>query len=155
VTCSAGALCLERVRPDVAHAYSMAYQIDRAGLTAFETPLLDYVITYGRGEDFARQMMPDAAFRWDDALTQEQEIDVWARMQEYLDTTYQDYPGYRNVDRFLYGEPDSDRYPLWGGAYIGGRIVRAYRERHPDISVADLSVLDSKALLADSGYAPG
>jgi len=155
VTCAAGALCLERVRPDVAHAYSMAYQMDRAGVTALETSLLAYAILYGRGEDFVRQMMPDATFRWDGALTPEQEIDVWARMQEYLDTTYQVYPGYRNVDRFLYGEPGNDRYPVWAGAYIGGRIVRAYRERHPDISVAELAVLDPKTLLAESGYTPG
>ncbi len=155
LTCSAGSICLERVGPEVAHAYSMAYQIDRAGLTAFEMPLLAYVVAYGRGEDFARQLMPETTFRWDGALTPEQEIDLWTRMQEYLETTYQDYPGYRNMDPFLYGEPNSDRYPRFGGQYIGSRIVRAYRLQHPDISAAELATLPPKTLLADSGYSPG
>ena len=155
ITCSAGSICLERAGWEVVYAYSVAYQMSLAGLTAFETPLLAYIIYAGRAEDFVRQMMPDATFRWDDALTPEQEIDVWARMQAYLDTTYQDYPGYRNVDRFIYGQPGSDRYPRWGGLYIGSRIVRAYRERHPDISAADLAALSPEDVLAASGYSPG
>jgi hypothetical protein len=155
ISCAAGPTCLDKIGQEVAHGYASAYQIGQSGLTGVEIPLLAFAITSGRADDFARQLFPGAVFPWTDALTPEQEVDVWSRMQEYLATTYSDYPGYRNMDRFLYGGANSTRYPRFGGLYIGGRIAAAYRARHPDAAPADLMALTPETLLAESGYAPG
>ncbi|MBN1679760.1 MAG: hypothetical protein JW966_05675 [Anaerolineae bacterium] len=154
IACSAGSLCLDYLPDKLAFFYSYAYQVGQTGWIGGETPLLGFAVYFGRGTDFARQINPDAVFAWDDALTPEKEADVWSRMQEFLLTTYQDWPEYRNVNRFMYGDQDQDRFPAWGGAYIGTQIVSAYRERHPDVSLVELAALPPDILLADSGYTP-
>jgi hypothetical protein len=153
--CSAGESCLEPLRSRIAGGYGYAYQIEQVGLTGAEIPLLGWAVYQGRADDLALRLFPDASFPWTDALTPEQEATVWEAMQEYLQTTYSDYPGYRNVDRFLYGYGGQERFPPWGGIYIGEQIVAAYRASHPDVTPAELMALDLETLLAGSGYAPG
>jgi hypothetical protein len=153
--CQDSARCGTQVEADLAYAYATAYQFVSAGRLGDDIPLLSWVVTFGRSAVFAHQLVPDATFQWDTDMTPEVEADVWARMQEYLNTTYNDYPGYRNVDYFLYGRDGRlDQYPRFGGFYIGERIVRAYQESHPNVSFADLMALDASTLVADSGYTP-
>jgi uncharacterized protein YjaZ len=76
-------------------------------------------------------------------------------MQNFTATTYQDYPDYRRIPRFLYGSSDTTRYPTWGGIYIGDQIVRAYRTSHPDVTFPELADMPPEDILAGSGYAPG
>ena len=156
VLCAAGPACLTRVQEEVAYGYGYAYQLEQTGLTATETPVLTFAIYAGRATDFARQLFPNAPYAWDNALTAAQEASTWEVMQEYMPVTYLDYPLGRNVDKVLYGggPTTADRYPAWGGVYIGTRIVEAYRARHPDVSVVELAALDPETLLAESGYSP-
>ncbi len=146
--------CVDAWAAQTAYEYGVAYQYMTGGRGGLEIPLLDYAIYFGRASDFARQLYPEAVFPWDNALTPEQETDVWGRMQDYLQTTYSDYPGYRNVDRFLYGSDNPARYPPRAGFYIGERIVQAYRAAHPDVTPVELMALTPSDLLAESGYAP-
>jgi len=75
-------------------------------------------------------------------------------MSPYFVTTYQDYPDYRKIDKFLYGSTNPDLYPAWGGLFLGEQIVSAFRESHPDVTFAALAALPPLTLLEQSGYAP-
>lgn len=155
VGCADTASCAEQLDADLADAYAVAYQIVTSGHEGLDISLLSWVVMYGRAAVFGRDLVPGATFFTDTEMAPEIEADVWSRMQEYLTTTYNDYPGYRNVDYFLYGRDGrADQYPPYGGYYIGERIVRAYQASHPDATMADIMALDATTLAAESGYAP-
>jgi hypothetical protein len=150
--CSAGDYCLPYFGQQIAYAYHYAYQINHTGLTIADMPLLNMAIFNARAADFTRYLYPDAAFPWENALTAEQEAKLWADMSPYFGTTYQDYPDYRKIDRFLYGFTNPELYPAWGGLFLGEQIVSAYRSSHPDVTFAELAALSPQTLLEESGY---
>lgn len=154
VTCSAGELCLKAVPYTVPQFYGYAYQAavdDRQGI---EFSLLDMVIMYGRANALALSLEPEGEYLWAAALTPEQEVDLWGRMQEYLNAYYTDYPAGRRIDDILYGS-GTGHYPAWGGIYIGTQIALAYQSSHPEVSFSDLFAFPPDVLLAESGYTPG
>lgn len=153
VACSGGDDCLSRLPDQVLYAYGYAYQVAQSGLTIIDMPLLNFMIYSARAEDFVHRVYPATTFPWADALTPAQEATLWADMQDFLATTYSDYPDSRKIERFLYGR-NNDQYPNWGGLYVGSQIVRAYRAAHPDVAPVELMALPPETLLDESGYAP-
>lgn len=154
VWCAAGAQCAEMLRPSLAYHAAYAYQIAASGLTMETMTLLDMALVHGRAADVALALHPDAAFDWQVTLEPAVEAELWSRMRDYLGTTYQDYPDYRKIERFLYGR-ETGEYPAMGGLYIGLQIVRAYHLAHPEVSYAALARMSAPDVLAASGYAPG
>ncbi len=155
LTCSAGETCLERLPVEAAYGYGYMVQVARMEDGAANTSLLGFAVFNARAAHLARQVYPDASFPWDGALTPEQESALWARMQDYLASTSEDRVGGRSIQRFLYGSPNAEQYPPYGGLAIGDRIVQSYLARNPDATLEALFELDPAALLAASGYAPG
>ncbi|WP_119067126.1 hypothetical protein [Aggregatilinea lenta] len=154
VICTGNDICLDRLSIESMHAYGMLYQAFHSGKNGVETSLLDMMVRSARSAYLTRQVQPDAVFPWDGALTPDQEATLWASIQDTLAVTYGDYPASRSIDRFLQGTSNTARYPMWGGLYLGDRIVQTYISSHPDVSLVELLTLDPEALLADSGYAP-
>lgn len=154
VMCSGGDICLDRLSIESIYTYGALYQTVYSGKNALENTLLDRMIGSARAAYLVRQILPDAVFPWDGALTPEQEAALWEDIQEMLPVEYGDYPAGRTIDRILSGTSNTERYPTWGGLYLGDQIVRAYILRHPGVSLTALLTLDSEALLAESGYTP-
>ncbi len=152
--CSAGDYCLPYFGQQIAYTYHYAYQISQAGLTIDDMTLLNMAIFNARASDFTRHLYPEASFPWENALTPEQESKLWADMSPYFAITYQDYPDYRKIDRFLYGYTNPELYPAWGGLFLGEQILSAYRESHPEVTLAELAALSPQTVLEESGYAP-
>ncbi len=151
--CSEGAACLDGVGKTIAFAYHYAVQLGHLNRTVGTTTLRDFMILDARADDFATYLYPGAVFPWHVDLDPALEADLWARMQESLDVTYQDYPEYRRIERFLYGR-GTEQYPDWGGIVIGMHIVEAFHENNPLVTYAELAALPSEDVIARSGYAP-
>lgn len=152
--CSAGDACLEPARIDAVFSYAFSYQIGVTGLVAVDTPLALHILYYGRADYALKQIYPGATRPWDNALSPEVEVELWSRLEPELGLTYGTYPGGRNVERYLYGPQDNNRFPRWGGVFIGAQIVRAYMAGHPNTSLPELMALPPGTLLADSHYDP-
>lgn len=152
--CSGGDFCQEPIGSEAAFAYAQAYQLGLFNGLGVDLTLLDLIIQLGRADVFARELFPAVTFPWDDALTPEQEADLWDRMQDELATSFGDGRAGRNIAPFVYGSGNQIRYPRWGGQYIGTQIVEAYRAQHPDQSLVDLMAIEPQTLLDESGYTP-
>jgi len=155
VTCMAGDYCLDTIEREVVINYGYALQIVEAGLSGSETPLLNFAIYWGRAGLLAQDVLPDVDLRWENALTAEQETELWTRMQDNLYATYNQYPAGRRIDSFLYGDTNRNLYPAWGGVYIGAQIVKAYQDEHRTTKLPALFALTPRDLFTASGYAPG
>lgn len=142
LTCSAGETCLERLSVEAAYGYGYMVQVAHMEDSAVNASLLDLAVFNARAAYLARQIYPGASFSWDDALTPEQEAALWARMQNYLATTSEGSDGGRSIQRFLYGSPNAEQYPMYGGLAIGERIVQSYLARNPDITLEALFELE-------------
>ena len=153
LTCAEGDACLDFVEVETAAAYGWAYQAQQIGTLGSEFSLQDMIILFGRADAFAREIYPDETLAWTDALDPAQEAELWSRMQEDLEIPYRD-GGIRDIDEYLYGTQSQSRYPAWGGVYIGAQIVEAYRESHPDMTLAALMMRDPAEIVAESGYSP-
>jgi hypothetical protein len=156
VTCAGGEYCLDGIGRTIAFSYHYAYQIAQTGLTYPFTPVLHFALYNARAADFTRHFYPDLVYPWTNALTPEQERALWGEMRDYLGTTYQDYPDYRRIPKLLYGNADpNQRYPQWGGMFIGEQIIRAYHAVHPSTTYEKLAQMTPEAILTASRYAPG
>ena len=115
VICTGNDICLDRLSIESMHAYGTLYQAYHSGKNGVETSLLDMMIRNARAAYLVRQILPDAVFPWDGALTPDQEAMLWENSQEMLAVTYGDYPQSRNIDRILQGAANTARYPAEGG----------------------------------------
>lgn len=111
--------------------------------------LLEAMITEGGAEAFVRATFPDAPpVPWVRPLAPEQEAAVWERARDELDVP--ETPG--RHEQWFFGSRD---IPRWAGYRIGYAIARAYLDRHPDRSAADLAEVSANEVLSESGYDPG
>jgi uncharacterized protein YjaZ len=131
--------------------YSVAHEYHHSVWTSrhFEgyegQDLVDYLIFEGRADSFARLVYPDLNPPWTDALSIEQEAEVWEVMQDQLDTT-----NYAIKRRFMFGGGRS--VPRWAGYTIGFHIVQAFLRRHPEASVDKWTTMDAHDIYSESGY---
>ena len=154
--CSGVDSCTEFLATDLAYAYYYAVQIGHTGLIYPDVPLLHFMLYAARAAEFTRALFPGATYPWDGfTLSPEQEATLWAAMQPHLRVTYSERIESRKIERFLNGRANSPDYPLWGGMIIAEHILQAYRDRHPELSWAELAAVPPETLLEESGYAPG
>lgn len=109
--------------------------------------LLDAMVAEGVADAFALSLHPHMRPPWLDALSPEVEARLWPRFRRRLgvgDTA--------EIRRFLFG--DGDRVPVWAGYTLGYRIVRAYLQRYPRASPADLVALSARAIYEAGGFSP-
>jgi uncharacterized protein YjaZ len=108
--------------------------------------LLEAMITEGSAEAFVRETYPHAPRRpWVQPLAPEQEADVWERARPLLHKS----EGLAGHERWFFGGRD---LPRWAGYRIGYAIARAYLERHPERTAAELATMRAEDVLAGSGY---
>jgi uncharacterized protein YjaZ len=133
----------------VAHEYHHSVWINRHG-SQFETAdLVDDLVVEGKADSFARLLYPDAHAPWTEALTPEQEQNQWQAMQKYLHARSSD-----TQQKFMFGGlVGSNHVPLWTGYTIGFHIVQSYLHEHPDVTIAEWTMMDAHDLLDQSGYA--
>ena len=98
-----------------------------------------------RADSFARLVYPDLNPPLTDALSIEQEAEVWEVMQDQLDTT-----NYAIKRRFMFGGGRS--VLRWSGYTIGFHIVQAFLRRHPEASVDKWTTMDAHDIYSESGY---
>lgn len=127
----------------LAHELSHAARIlDGPG---YGRTLIEALVTEGLATSFQRDLWPRKPAPWGDALTPEQEAELWPQIQSAAGTSGQ-------ARRWLFG---SEGIPRWTGYTIGTRIVDAFRAGHPEVSWAELTRMPAAAILATSGYDPG
>ena len=129
----------------LAHEHHHSVLVSQADFDWGDVTLLDYLLFEGRADSFAAMLYPDLARPWTVALTAEQEKEQWAAMQEQLQRTS---PAV--MRQFMFG--DRVRIPQWTGYTIGYRIVQAYLEMHPELSIQEWTAIDAEEILRDSGY---
>lgn len=67
-------------------------------------------------------------------------------MQPHMDAT-----SYRLMRRFIFG---GDQVPRWAGYTIGCRIVQAFLQHHPSMTIEGWKSLDAHDLLRQSSCRP-
>lgn len=136
---------LDEVAAAVAHEYhhSVSFEMD-AQNPSRPIDLLDSILLEGRADSFAALLYPEKSYPWTEALSPEQEHDLWNIMQSQLRSTDEEIH-----NEFLFGSPD---LPHWGGYTIGFHIVQAYLRGHPNVSVTDWTGMGAHELLEQSGY---
>ncbi len=81
--------------------------------------LAEALVTEGLADHFVAEAFPDTPPQpWDDALSEDQETEVWERAQAVLEVPY----GYDHRAWF-FGRGD---LPRWAGYTLGYRIAQAY-----------------------------
>ncbi len=133
----------------VAHEYHHIVVDDNsAALTRNGWTLLDTVVAEGAADSFAQNIYPDLLAPWSDALSVEQEIEMW----DYMTSSNRlVLTGYRQISSLIFG---NDNFPQWTGYTIGYHIVQAYLENNPEATIEEWSYLVADELLEASGYDP-
>lgn len=123
--------------------------------------LLDYVITYGMWQAFLESMLPNVpdsvrlsytSQQW--AFAETYEADIYKELVPFLFSTdfmkFEKYLSDKPYTPNLSGE-SADRLAMW----LGWRIIRAYREKHPEISWPDLMKnFNHKMIFEEARYKP-
>jgi uncharacterized protein YjaZ len=107
-----------------------------------------YLLFEGRADSFARLIDPQRLPPWTRALTPPQERAAWRTIQRHLRATSPQL-----LQGLMFGGAEGVR--RWGGYTIGFRIVQAFLQRHPDLSVTQWTRMAADELLARASYAPG
>jgi predicted Zn-dependent protease DUF2268 len=110
--------------------------------------LLESMISEGIADHFANEVLAlEKPLPWEHALTASQEHRLWIRAQPLLDRIGP--PSL--LKKWIFGGGD---VPHWTGYSLGGAIVTAYLDAHPDATAADLTLLDAEEILDGSDYSP-
>lgn len=109
--------------------------------------LLTTLLCEGEADSFAKSFCPELLPVWVDALTPQQEHEYWSILQSYL---YEEASMELHI-RFFFGN-DKTGTPPFVGYTIGFHIVQAYLASHPETSFAELTDMDTKDILLESGY---
>lgn len=114
----------------------------------YGTTLLEAMVTEGTAEAFVRETFPDApSIPWVRPLGPSEEREVWERAQREGD---EPDDGVQHDSWFFGGRG----LPRWAGYKLGYAIARAYLERHPDASAAELAVISPDEIVSGSRYDP-
>ena len=128
----------------LAHEYHHSVWMDRQGRQSKLSDMVDYLVSEGRADSFARLVYPNVAAPWTEALTPEQEMTQWRAMQQSLDARA---PATHR--KFMFGGSD---VPRWTGYTIGFHIVQSYLQKNPQVPVDEWTTMDAHELLDESGY---
>lgn len=134
-----------RWMPDtVAHEYHHAtWMQSKPGIAPSKFDLLETLVFEGRADQFAR-FVTGLKGPWTDALSVNQECSVFNAISPQLHAA--------KFSWFELNHSRSGKFPEWAGYTVGYRLVGAYLQTHPHVSVLDWTSLSPSALLKESGY---
>ncbi|MEM7504133.1 MAG: DUF2268 domain-containing putative Zn-dependent protease [Pseudomonadota bacterium] len=136
---------LDEIYPGFAHEYYHAAAHPDNPMGTNEITLLDLLVNEGGADSFAAILYPDFVPSWTRAISLEQEIELWPRVQRALNTN-----DFAVIQDYLYG--DGESIPDQAGYTIGFQIVQGYLAAHPDDPPIVWSRVDPKVVLDESGY---
>ena len=110
----------------------------------FGTTLLPQIITEGISSVFDEAAFPGPPNPWDNAISQNQQCDLWKKAKTQLSST-------GLYDLWMFG---GHGVPHWTGFTIGYHIIQDYRSRHPHVSWAALTAASATTIMAGSHYRP-
>lgn len=111
-----------------------------------QADLLTGLIIDGQADSFAKSLNKSMDAPWINALSEQQELEQWTIMQEYLSSTDEDI-----YCRFFFGD-ERKNTPGCTAYTIGYHIVQAYLKTQPEISFTELLDKDAYEILIESGY---
>ncbi len=128
----------------VAHEFNHTYWTKMKYNKSTPFTLLDWMILEGRADTYADMLYPDNKSPWTMALTEQEKIDLWKRLQ----------PNLQSEDQTLQHDVmfGSDTYPQWGGYTLGFNIVQSALRNHPELKPLEWATMDPKKILEMSNY---
>lgn len=136
----------------IAHEFNHAYWCKTYYNSSFQWTLLNNLISEGRADSYAHLLYPDAKCPWDSALTEQDKIALWKRIQPLL----------QKVDHSVYSEvmfgstkDTAGSFPISGGYTLGYSIVQSAIKNFPKLSPKELSALSADSILELSDYKTG
>lgn len=97
-----------------------------------EGNFLEYMISEGQADAFAKSLFPGLQPQWLRAFTECEETDVWDKLKPVLFSTDRD-----GFTKYMFGEEESG-LPWCTGYTVGHLMVSRYLELHPNLSFTDL-----------------
>ena len=140
---------LETLPHVVLHEYHHAFRyLARPQEATDELTLLQMLVVEGGAEAFALSVRPEGPYKPFATLTDEQQANIWADMQEHLDSSDP-----ADLRRLFYG--DGERVPRFAGYGIGRAMATTFVEKNPEIPAEEWSAMPAEEFLRLSGYNPG
>lgn len=136
---------LDEIFPGLSHEYFHAAAHPDNPMGTNRITLLDLLLNEGGADSFTALLYPDFIPAWTSAITLEQEIQLWPKVQAELDTN-----NWETIQNILYG--DGDTIPDQSGYTIGYQIMQGYLSAHPDDPPVVWSRVNPKVVLQESGY---
>ena len=136
---------LDEIYPGFAHEYYHAAAHPDNPMGTNRITLLDMLINEGGADSFAAILYPDFVASWTRAISLEQEIELWPRVRQALNTS-----DFAVIQDYLYG--DGESIPDQAGYTIGFQIVQGYLAANPNDPPIVWSRVDPQVVLDESGY---
>lgn len=128
----------------VAHEYHHSIWTSQQ-LEDIEFTLIKYLIFEGRADSFASILYPEIKVPWTSNLTDEAEKSVWHLIKDKLNSKDSGL-----LYSVMFGGVED--YPYWTGYTMGYRIVQAFLEKTPDMSIETWTQLDASEIHEKSEY---
>jgi uncharacterized protein YjaZ len=111
-----------------------------------EGNFLEYMISEGQADAFAKSLFPDLQPQWLSAVSRGEETDLWGKIKPILFSTDRS-----DFEKYMFGDEKS-RLPWCIGYKFGHSIINSYLRSHPQVSFSELITVHPKEILNDSIY---
>lgn len=126
----------------LAHEYHHAFYFQNYDYD--RTDLLEYVLSEGKADAFAKTIYKEASTPWTKPLSHEQEEAIWERIKEI---------------RYSFDAADlselrlgTNNLPPWSEYRMGGAIMTEYLKENPDSPIEEWTLMKADEVLEKSGY---
>lgn len=109
--------------------------------------LLSSLINEGIADSFGKLISPNITPNWTHCISNDEELRQWSIMQEYLlcEDTFELH------SRFFFGNKSTGT-PPGVGYTIGFNIVQSYMKSHEDVTIKEITEIDSQVIFNESSY---
>lgn len=130
---------------NIAREYSQAYWTKMNFNKAYQSNLLDYIVSEGKADSYAHLIYPTAIAPWTNVFNLDVELDMWFKIKSQLknqDIAFQDDVMFGSKNEYVY----------WGGFTLGYHLVQSVLKNHPDLTPVQWINLPSEKILEMSDY---
>jgi uncharacterized protein YjaZ len=117
------------------------------GGTETKGNFLEYLINEGQADNFAQSIYPSFCPSWHKGVSKDCKQDIWKKFKEILYTVAptEQFAPYMFGDSALGIPPNA-------GYYFGYSIVKAYIDKHTNISFSELIQIPHQQIFEESGF---